>query len=307
MKFVSLAMRTNYYSRFGYMCLVVGIILFFNECKKDTITSPSTETSTHFLGHKGSGSSSIDPSIIENTLPAVQKGLKTMNGVEVDLQMSLDGTIWLLHDLNLATLTCNATLPRMIILSRDTEISKIILCTSKAQDRMYKLSEIINYWNQATTPFYVSLHIKLDYPVDSMNKPAIGGEALYLSKFADNLAKILPSVKDPGKIIVEVYDATFCKKIHQLIPGLKVSLIKEVSFPQQINDALDLGYDGVSCMFTEPTLNAAEVTRAQTSGLIVQLWTPDTQQELTTSLSFHPNFIETDDLTAIADLKVIVK
>lgn len=230
-----------------------------------------------------------------------------MNGIEVDLQMSLDGTIWLLHDLNLATLNCNATLPRMIILSRDTEVSKITLCTSKAQDRMYKLSEIISYWNQATTPFYVSLHIKLDYPVDSMNKPAIGGEAIYLSKFADNLAKILPSVKDPGKIIVEVYDATFCKKIHQLIPGIKVCLIKEVSFPQQINDALDLGYDGVSCMFTEPTLNAVEVTRAQTNGLIVQLWTPDTKQELATSLSYHPNFIETDDLTAIADLNVTVK
>ncbi len=287
--------------------MVVVAIFLFGQCQKNTVTTPPVETTVKFLGHKASGSSSIDPSIIENSLPAVQKGLKTLNGVELDLQMSLDGTIWILHDLNLATLACNPVLPRMLILSRDAEISKITLCTTKAQDRIYKLSEIINFWNQAATTFYISLHIKLDYPVDSMNKPAIGGEAAYLAKFADGLAKMLPSVKDPGKIVVEVYDATFCKKIHQTIPGLKVCLIKEVTFPQQIDDAIALGYDGVSCIFTEPTLSASEVTRAQNSGLIVQLWTPDTKQELTTSLNFHPNFIETDNLNAIADLNVTVK
>ncbi|MEI7828848.1 MAG: glycerophosphodiester phosphodiesterase [Prolixibacteraceae bacterium] len=290
------------------LLFVISFSPLFISCQKTTTpASPPTTTTVKFLGHKASGSSSIDPTIIENTLPAVQKGLKTLNGVELDLQMSLDGTIWILHDLNLATLTCNSVLPRMIILSRDAEISKITLCTSKAQDKICKLSEVINYWNQAATPFYISLHMKLDYPVDSMNKPAIGGEAAYLSKFAESLAKILPSVKDPGKIICEVYDATFCKKIHQLIPGLVVCLIKEVSFPQQINDALVLGYDGVSCMFTEPTLTEAEVTRAQKSGLIVQLWTPDSQQELTASLNLHPNFIETDNLNSISDLNVIVK
>ena len=103
----------KFYSRLGYWFLYASLAILFSECKKDTATTPPTEINTHFLGHKASGSSSIDPTIIENSLPAVQKGLKTMNGIEVDLQMSLDGTIWLLHDLNLATLSCNAALPRM--------------------------------------------------------------------------------------------------------------------------------------------------------------------------------------------------
>ena len=293
--------------RFGFLLLLLLLFSLFYRCKKDAVTTPPSETTVQFLGHKGSGSSSVNPSIIENTLPAVQKGLTTLTGVELDLQMSLDGTIWLFHDLDLATLSCNVTASRTIILSHDTEIAKINRCTTIAQDRLYTLSEIITYWNQVANPFYASLHVKLDYPADSINKPAIGGEAVYLSKFADNLAKIIPSVKDPGKLMVEVYDATFCKKIHQLIPGLKVCLIKEVTFPKQIDDALALGYDGVSCMFSEPTLTAAEVVRAQNNGLIVQLWTPVTKQELTTALGYHPNTIQTDNLNALSDLNLVLK
>lgn len=282
-------------------------MILISNCKKDAVSIPPSVTTVQFLGHKGGGNSSVNPSTVENTIPAIQKGLKTMTGIEIDLQMSLNGTIWVFHDTDLATTSCNAVALKTIILSNDTEISKFSICSTKAQDRIYKLSEVINYWNQSSTPFYISMHIKLDFPADSLNKPAIGGEALYLSKLADNLAKIIPSVAIPGKIMVEVYDATFCTKIHQLIPGIKVCLIKEVTFPKQIDNALSLGYDGVSCIFTEPTLTAAEVTRAQNSGLLVQLWTPDTKQELTTAFGFHPNFIQTNNLYALDDLNVVVK
>jgi len=299
-------MTNKFYIRFGCFLLIVGLVVLFEQCQKDSATTPPMETDVQFLGHKGSGSSSINPSIIENTLPAVQKGLTTLTGVELDLQMSLDGTIWLFHDLDLSGSSCNTTVHKTIILSYDTDIAKINICTTKAVDRIYRLSEFITFWNQAS-PFYVSLHIKLDFPKDSINKAVIGGEAIYLSKFADNLAKIIPSVKDPGKIMLEVYDATFCKRIHQLIPGIKVCLIKEVTFPKQIDDAIALGYDGVSCTFDEPTLTGSEVTRAQSNGLIVQLWTPDTKQELATAFGFHPNTIQTDNLNALNDLNLSVK
>jgi len=299
---LSLTCKRNF--RFGQFFFIVVLLALASGCQKDENATPPKETSVVFLGHKGSGNSSINPSTIENTLPAVQKGLITLPGVELDVQMSLDGTIWLFHDTNLATTSCTPMPSKTIILSYDTDLAKIKICSSQAQDRLYKLSEVVNYWNQASVPFYISLHIKLDFPADSMNKPVIGGEAVYLSKLAGNLAKILPSVKDPGKIILEVYDATFCKKIQSLIPGIKVCLIKEVTFPKQINDALALGYDGVSCIFDEPTLTVAEVARAQNSGLIVQLWTPDSKEELTAAHNFQPDFIQTNNMNALSDLNL---
>jgi glycerophosphoryl diester phosphodiesterase len=300
-------MRHSSYFRFGYLFLTLALWSLFFSCQKDPETTPPAENTVKFLGHKGSGSSSINPAYIENTLPAIQKGIETLSGVELDLQMSLDGTLWLFHDTNMATSSCTAMPSKTIILSTDTDISKIKICSSKAQERIYRLSELLSYWNQAANPFYISLHIKLDFPADSMNKPVIGGEALYLAKMADNLAKILPSVKAPGKIILEVYDATFCKRIHQLIPGIKVCLIKEVTFPKQVSDALALGYDGVSCIFSETTLTAAEVAKAQSSGLLVQLWTPDSKVELDKAHNFLPDFIQTNNLNAPTDLNLIIK
>ncbi len=287
--------------------VLIGIVALFNRCKKDTVSTPPTETTIQFMGHKGSGGSLVNPSIIENTLPAVKKGLATLTGVEVDVQMSLDGTIWLFHDLDLGRTSCKTMAGKTIILSNDADISRINICSTQAQDRIYKLSELISYWNQTAIPSYLSLHIKLDFPLDSINKAVIGGEAIYLAKFADNLAKIIPSVKTPGKIMIEVYDATFCKRIHQLIPGMKVCQLKAVSFPKQVTDAIDSGYDGVSAFFDEGALSETEVTRAQSNGLIVMLWTPNTKIELTKALNMHPDFIQTDNMNALTDLNVIVK
>jgi glycerophosphoryl diester phosphodiesterase len=294
-------------SRVGFIFLIFSIVVLFDRCKKDEATTPGTETSIQFLGHKGGGSSYINPSTVENTIPAIQKGLLTLTGIEVDVQMSLDGTIWLFHDLDLSDTSCGSIPHKTIILSRDIDIAKINICSSQTQDKIYKLSELINFRNQSANPFYTSLHIKLDFPADSLNKPAIGGEAIYLSKFADNMAKVMPSVKNPEKILIEVYDATFCKKIQQLVPGIKVCLLKEVTFPKQIDDAIALGYNGVSCIFNEPTVTAAEVARAQANGLIVQLWTPDTKQELSAVFNLNPNTIQTNNLDAMVELNVFPK
>lgn len=300
-------MLTRYRFHFGPVFSILLLIVLFNGCKKDIATTPDAVSNVVFLCHKGSGSTLLNPSVIENTLPAVQTGLKFLPGVELDIQMSLDGTPWIFHNLDLSTTSCTPITPRTIILSHDAEISKINICSSIARDRIYKLSEIISYWNQAATPFYISFHIKLDYPPDSMNSPAIGGESLYLAKLADNIAKVIPSVKSPGKIMIEVYDATFCNKIHQLIPGIKVHLQKDVTFTRQIDDALALNYDGVSSIFTDKALTAAEVTRAQKGGLMVQLWTPDNIQELTDAYNYHPDFIQTDNLDVLEILTLKAK
>ena len=88
-------------------------------------------------------------------------------------------------------------------------------------------------------------------------------------------------------------------KIHNILPGIKVCLIKEVTFPKQFNDALALGYDGVSCSIYESTLTLDEVKRAHTNGLIVHLWTCDTNAELIKAYSLKPDFIQTDNPDAI--------
>lgn len=290
--------------------IIMGIssMLTFTQCsKEDPVTVPPTETDVHFLGHKGGGNNDANPNHIENTIPSVQDGLKTMNGVEVDLQMSLDGTIWMYHDPDLNRFSCTSGNNQCILLMTDAEIEKVQICDGGKHDRIYKLDELVNLWNTSAGGFEISMEVKLDFPEDTMNSPLIGGEAAYLLKMGDQMDKLFPTVKYPDQLLIEVYDAKFCTRMHSLIPEIKICLLKSVTFQQQIKDALALGYDGVSCSFDEETLNATEVKRAQDNGLIVQVWTPDSKEELTKALEYHPNYIQTNNLDAISLLNLTVK
>lgn len=294
------------YTRIAILFAGFLILLTTTHCKKDEISIPPTETDVRFLGHKGGGNNDNNLKYIENTIPSVLDGLKTMNGVEVDLQMSLDGTIWLYHDGDVGRFSCMMNDNRSIVLMKDVEIEKMQICSGRKQDRLYKLDELISVWKNSVSGFFISMEVKLDYPSDTINSPLIGGEAMYLSKLADSMAGIFSELKFRDQLIIEVYDYKFCTKIHSLIPDIKVCLIKFVSFQKQISDALALGYDGVSCSFDEPTLTLEEVQRARENGLIVQLWTPDTKEDLTTALNLHPNYIQTNNLGAIGLLNLKV-
>jgi len=294
------------YKQIPVLLAVILLLLVTTQCRKDPVTVPLTETNVHFLGHKGGGNVDYNSKHIESTVLSIQDGLKTMNGVEVDLQMSLDGTIWMYHDGDLGRSSCKTNYHHCIVLMKDVDIAKAQVCVGGNQDGIYKLEELTNLWKNSTSGFFISMEVKLDFPADTINSPLIGGEAAYLSKFAIGMAKIFPDVKFKNQLMIEVYDATFCTKIHATIPDIKVCLLKDVTFPQQINDAYTLGYDGVSCIFDDPTLTADQVKIAQDKGLIVQLWTPDTPAELTKAFNDHPNFIQTDNLDAISILNVKV-
>lgn len=293
---------------FTFVGLVLLILITLIQCQIQPDLGPPTETDVRFLGHKGGGDNSFGATYIENTILSVKEGLKTLNGVEVDIQMSLDGTIWMFHNGDLAGSGCNTNYRNSIILMKDTEIEKIQICYGKVQDKIYKLEELINLWNITAGGFVISMEVKLDYPSDTINHRLIGGEAAYLLKFANSLAKLFPTIKYPNQIMLEVYDAAFCNKIHTTLPGIKVCLIKAVTFPKLINDAIASGYDGVSCGINESTLSIEEVKRARDNGLIVQLWTPDNRDDLTKTFNLHPHYIQTNNLKAISllNLKVVL-
>jgi len=292
----------------GIIVIVLSsfVLFTFNRCGKSLtiIPIPPTETDVHFLGHKGGGNNAYNPYHIENSLPAVQDGLKTMNGVEVDIQMSLDGTIWIYHNADLGETCCDTSYHRSLPLLKDSEIEKVLICSGTKQSRIYKLQELIDFWNNYPNGFVISMHVKTDQGSSVFNNPIIGGQAAYLSKMADNLLKVFTAVNYDNQLHFEVFSGAFLNKIHTNIPKAKVILLKEVDFPSQIDAALSGGYDGVSCHFSDPTVTAAEVKRARDKGLIVHTWTPDTVDELKKALALHPNFIQTDDINAISNLNL---
>ena len=275
----------------GFTCLLI-----FAQCKKTTIDLTPLNLDVLFFGHKGGGNNSYNSAYIENTLPSVQDGLKSMNGVEVDVQMSLDGTLWLFHHADIGEMSCLANYHHSLITLKDADIEKIQLCSGTKQSRLYKLKELVDYWNSQNEGFPISMHIKLDQTPDTLNSPLVGGELAYLLKLADKLAVLFPSIQKQDRIFVEVFDSAFRNKIHATIPNMKVCILKEVPFPDQVNSALVGGYDGVSSGFDTALISAAEVKRARDNGLVVQLWTPETKADIIQAYLLKPNQIQTDNM-----------
>ena len=275
---------------------VVLIIFVFNQCKKDSISLTPLNLDVVFFGHKGGGSNAYNNNYIENTLPSVEDGLKSMNGVEVDVQMSLDGTLWMFHHADIGEMSCLSSYHHSLILLKDNEIDKIQVCSGTKQSRIYKLKELVDYWNSKNEGFPISMHIKQDFPIDTLEHPLVGGELVYLLKVADKLALLFPSIQNQDRIFIEVFNRAFCTKIHATIPRMKVLLLKAVSFPQQVESAVNGGYDGISSSFDSALISATEVKRARDKGFNILLWTPDTKAEIIQAYCLKPNHIQTDNM-----------
>jgi glycerophosphoryl diester phosphodiesterase len=80
-----------------YVIILAFIVLNSGGCEKIkyAIDNPITGLPTRVLMHRGNG---YNTDYIPNTLPAAEFGLSVLDGIELDIQLSGDGTLWLDHD-----------------------------------------------------------------------------------------------------------------------------------------------------------------------------------------------------------------
>lgn len=140
------------------------------------------------------------------------------------------------------------------------------------------------------------MHLKTEMGRDTLNHPLVGAPSAYLSKFVEKLAILFPSIQNEDRIFVEIFDSAFRNKVHATIPKMSVCLLKEATFPQQVDAAISGGYDGICSSFDCELISAAEVKRAKDNGLNVQLWTPNTKVEIIQAYNLKPSHIQTDNM-----------
>ncbi|SOD15249.1 glycerophosphodiester phosphodiesterase [Pedobacter xixiisoli] len=277
----------------------IALPLLFTSCRK----SNSIETDTIFLGHKGSGSNNYSDTFIENTVPSVKNILNKLDGAELDIQMSLDGTPWIWHNANLSGYICDGDSQAIIPEMRDIDIEKIRICHGNKTDRIYKLSEVLD-WSNAGTGIYLSLDIKISFSTNTFS--LYGGRDGYLTQLATSLASIFKNYRYSDRTLVEIDNQLFCTTLKSFpsTKNITTCFMRYEPMEDKIENAVRLGYDGISCNYTDPTVTAETVAAAHKAGLKVQLWTPYYRDELRTVFAMNPDFIQTDNIHAKQALKV---
>ena len=119
---------------------IMLLTLLINNCGERQVKIGEPETK--ILGHRGSGAYCND-SLYENTLKSVIYGLQKLDGVEIDIQMSADSTVWLFHD---ETFVNESGDTLFIISEPDSVIQQFY--ASNAKIELCRLAEVFLYMKE---------------------------------------------------------------------------------------------------------------------------------------------------------------
>jgi glycerophosphoryl diester phosphodiesterase len=261
------------------------------------------------LMHRGGGYDCGDGSTVPcwpNTLPAVKHGFATLDGAEVDIQVSLDGTLWLGHDNQVkdctgATLQCFQD-------KTDLQIEEVAYCDGAVSCYDPSAPNCLQHYVRAEEVFaalqdympekLISLDIKGQYCRE------LGlSEAQHMANEVDRLVRTYGMA---GRVLTETSQLAF---IDQLVgrgtpADTFVVSLGDVDGP--LGAAARQGVAGISFKYADGSepMDASVVAGIHDKGFRIILWTidlvpgdPVPEHVITEAWSAAPDVIETDEPT----------
>jgi len=278
-KFTTIAMNKI----FKAFTILLFAILIHAGC--GTVEEKTNHPETLIIGHRGSGITSAE--FQENTLASVVNAFQSLDGAEVDIQCSLDGTIWLFHDAGLPgnDMLC---LPQ----ASDQELEK--MANEIPGYTLTRLEEIMQYMIQMEETPVLSLDVKGYFPngcFKDNNAPHF-----YFDMMAESFFQLLELYPLQSHIIIETDYDYFLDLVKKNEPLIELYLLGYHDFRERLEKALERSYHGISHSFRDEYLTHEEIELARQNGLKVQLWTINTAEEMELALSWNPAFIQTGNL-----------
>lgn len=266
---------------------LIALILLVNSCNSEE--KPDVAFENLYFGHRGSGANVYEAKYIENTLPSVDFAMNYLDGCEVDIQMSKDGTIWLYHDDMLGHF-CDATESNSLCIPNSTDalIEDLQQCRENQRDRIYKLDEVLKllYEQKNKQKKFLSLDVKGYF--DSLCFPYRNAPDTYFNKMAKELVLMVEKYGLADRIIVETDYTIFLDAIKNANERIRCHLIGYSDFPDVVSRAIAQNYDGVSFSLYDESITVQEVQKAKEKGLEVQVWPINDTTQLQKAKEMRP-------------------
>lgn len=238
------------------------------------------------LGHRGSGD---DPSGERppNSLEAVRYGLKELDGVEVDLQISKDSTLWVFHDHELKT--CEGEALNMNALS-DAVIKAASGCSYRGRPILFRGMLEALQGQASPEEKILSLDIK------ALKNPAalrrFGGKRALARLIVDRL-RFLERTSTDLRYFIEIPFEEQLKPFEALSDEL-FYLIEAGDRAEKVQQVLQEHEVGLSAPLAFAEGHPDAFTGGELSSKNLQLWTINTGNELWKALGYDPLAVQTD-------------
>ncbi len=281
----------------GASFLSILFIAFFCACSQERERSrPSFPFKgagvTKLLGHRGGGAGAHEESYKPNSLEAVRYGLKELDGVEIDLQLSKDCTIWVFHDHEL--MTCEGNKVNINELNTST-IEEIGRCMDEKGLLTFRgLMEDLRGRSNSGQKI-LSLDMKgLKNPVALRR---FGGKRALADLIASRLRSLIVRsthfrffIEIPFPEQFEAFD-TLSKELFYLVgPDQKRKDVHQILQDHEVGLSASLA-------FAEDHLDDTGGSEGLSVGL--QLWTTSTGDELRKVLRYDPLAVQTDHVQRV--------
>lgn len=228
----------------------------------------------------------------ENSIEAVKSGFHYFDGVEIDIQLSTDGTIWLFHD---ATLQISDSTSLCIPKSTDQEIKEAVVHSSDFH-RLTTLNEVFKFHNDNGLKKHISLDVKGYF--DTLCYKNRYANTDYFNRMAIAITSLSKEYEMERYVMVESDFEAVLEAIKNHSNEIETYFLSYRDWTRNINIIKEKGYVGISSNFQDKELNSEAVALARKSGIKVQLWTPNDSLNIRSVINLKPDFIQTDKIFA---------
>lgn len=265
---------------------IVLILLIINiSCKKINyfpdkfveIESPKV------LAHRGGRTSTLR----ENHIESIKAAMKTSEGIEVDVQISKDETIWLSHEVDIKSCGQNF---KCFPETRDADIRSIKLCNG--QDISYtELEDVYKFLSDSFPKAYIAIDLKGWVPC-SVNSVDIEGmmrrEALIIMRLAEKYGMLKNTLFETETSSVLTY-------ILSVNPKTPVFQTSYGDFERAMLLCLNYGYTGISYKTNVgESLDKEKMDMLHRKGLKLIAWNLLDKKEVEPLKSFGVDYIQLD-------------
>jgi glycerophosphoryl diester phosphodiesterase len=235
---------------------------------------------TRVLMHRGNGQNT---DFIENTLPAAQFGLSILDGIEVDVQISKDGTLWLNHDNEVYD--CHGNRIGCFQTLNDNEIMSISECDGIR--RYYTLESIFRLMVSEYPNSFISLDIKGQYcQILKIRKT--------MHQMAESLLKLVAQYNMEGRVVAGSSSFEFLKKLKNQTAVIQC-FVSLGDLEEGLENAASVKARGIYVKYGKEEINEDVVSLVHRKGFILGVWVVNEPDDIQAVWDAKPDFIETDN------------
>jgi len=212
------------------------------------------------------------------------------NGIEVDVQLSQDRTLWLYH--NNVMSSCGSIKEECIMSKNDKEIANLAQCENPKYC-FTKLETVLEYMESHADGKVISLDVKTWF--DSKCTVLANNVFFYYHNVAMEIIRLVRKHHLENRVMVESDVVYFLGKIKRN-SDIACYLTTLGDYNEGVRKALKYRYTGISFQYLDKEMiDKDDLIALRNKGLRIQLWVVNGDSLLNVAKSIQPDFIQTDE------------